>query len=124
MSRRYVEVALPPPLARQLTYGLPADLADGLRPGALVLVPVSQRLLTGVVIGVDIPLNPALKPGQIRDIVQLLDDSLLSEEVVDLCHWLADYYFAPLGSALMAALPPGVRLSSKRLVSLGAGMRV
>lgn len=120
MSRRYVEVALPPPLARQLTYGLPVDLADGLRPGALVLVPVSQRLLTGVVIGVDIPLNPALKPGQIRDIVQLLDDSLLSEEVVALCHWLADYYFAPLGSALMAALPPGVRLSSKRLVSLSA----
>ncbi|MFT5377274.1 MAG: primosomal protein N' (replication factor Y) [Candidatus Latescibacterota bacterium] len=124
MSRRYVEVALPPPLARQLTYGLPADLADEIRPGALVLVPVSQRLLTGVVIGVDISLNPTLKPGQIRDIVQLLDDSLLSEEVVGLCHWLADYYLAPLGSALMAALPPGVRLSSKRLVSLGADVRI
>ncbi len=124
MSRRYVEVALPPPLARQLTYGLPADLADELRPGALVLVPVSQRLLTGVVIDVDIALNPTLKPGQIRDIVQLLDDSLLNEEVVGLCRWLADYYLAPLGSALMAALPPGVRLSSKRLVALSAGVRV
>ena len=37
---------------------------------------------------------------------------------MDLCRWLAEYHMAPLGSALVAALPPGVRLSSKRSVSL------
>lgn len=117
MSRRYVEVALPPPLARQFTYGVPEEV-DSLLPGALVLVPVSQRLLTGVATRVNIPLEHGLNPSKIRDIVQVLDDSLLSDEIVDLCRWLAEYYMAPLGSALVAALPPGVRLSSKRSVSL------
>ncbi|MEC8646142.1 MAG: primosomal protein N' [Candidatus Latescibacterota bacterium] len=117
MSRRYVEVALPPPLARQFTYGVPEEV-DSLLPGALVLVPVSQRLLTGVATRVNISLEHGLNPSKIRDIVQVLDDSLLSDEIVDLCRWLAEYYMAPLGSALVAALPPGVRLSSKRSVSL------
>ena len=116
MTRSYVEVALPPPLARELTYGVPAELADEMQPGALVLVPVVQRLLTGIVLG------PAaigdLSPGKIRNIVQILDTSLLSPEVVEICRWMAGYYIAPLGSALMAALPPGVKLSSNRLVQL------
>ncbi len=116
MTRNYVEVALPPPLARELTYGVPDELADEMQPGALVLVPVVQRLLTGIVLG------PAdigeLSPGKIRNIVQILDTSLLSPEVVEVCRWMAGYYIAPLGSALMAALPPGVKLSSNRLVQL------
>ncbi len=116
MTRNYVEVALPPPLARELTYGVPDELADEMQPGALVLVPVIQRLLTGIVLG------PAdigeLSPGKIRNIVQILDTSLLSPEVVEVCRWMAGYYIAPLGSALMAALPPGVKLSSNRLVQL------
>ena len=116
MTRKYVEVALPPPLARELTYGVPDELADEVQPGALVLVPVVQRLLTGIVLG------PAdigeLSPGKIRNIVQILDTSLLSPEVVEVCRWMAGYYIAPLGSALMAALPPGVKLSSNRLVQL------
>ena len=82
MSRRYVEVALPPPLARQFTYGVPEEV-DSLLPGALVLVPVSQRLLTGVATRVNISLEHGLNPSKIRDIVQVLDDSLLSDEIVD-----------------------------------------
>ena len=116
MTRRYVEVALPPPVARQLTYGLPTELENEAQAGALVLVPVVQRLLTGIVLG------PAdigdLAPGKIRNVEQVLDTSLLSPEIVELCRWMASYYVAPLGSALMAALPPGVKLNSNRLVQL------
>ena len=116
MIQGYVEVALPPPVARELTYGVPAELAAEARSGALVLVPVVQRRLTGIVLG------PAtlgdLPPSKIRPIEQILDTSLLSPEIVALCRWMASYYMAPLGSALMAALPPGVKLSSNRLVQL------
>ena len=116
MTRSYVEVALPPPLARELTYGVPAEFAAEAQPGALVLVPVVQRLLTGIVLG------PAeigdLAPGKIRNLAQILDTSLLSPEVVEICRWMAGYYIAPLGSALMAALPPGVKLTSNRMVQL------
>ena len=116
MIQGYVEVSLPPPVARELTYGVPAEFAAEAQPGALVLVPVVQRRLTGIVLG------PAtlgdLPPCKIRPIEQILDTSLLSPEVVALCRWMASYYMAPLGSALMAALPPGVKLSSNRLVQL------
>jgi len=118
MIQGYVEVALPPPVARELTYGVPAEFAAEAQPGALVLVPVVQRRLTGIVLG------PAtlgdLPASKIRPIEQMLDTALLSPEVVALCRWMASYYMAPLGSALMAALPPGVKLSSNRLVQLRA----
>ena len=50
MSRRYVEVALPPPLSRQLTYAVPTDLERVVVIGSVVLVPVQQRLVTGFVV--------------------------------------------------------------------------
>ncbi len=116
MIQGYVEVSLPPPVARELTYGVPAEFAAEAQPGALALVPVVQHRLTGVVLG-PVTLGD-LPPSKIRPIEQILDSSLLSPEVVALCRWMASYYMAPLGSALMAALPPGVKLSSNRLVQL------
>ncbi|MCC7262557.1 MAG: primosomal protein N' [Candidatus Latescibacteria bacterium] len=120
MTRRYVEVSLPPPVSRELTYGVPAELADEIQVGSAVLVPVVRRQLTGFVVGFTEP-PPEVK--DIRDLLRVVDrDSLLAPEVVGLCRWLADYYFAPLGSALAAALPPGIKLTSNRLVSLKEGM--
>ena len=121
MTQRYLEVSLPPPLARELTYGLPPRLEGDIQVGSLVVVPVAQRMMTGVVIGFTEPPDPAgkLKPDAIRDIVQVLaGDSLLAPELIDLCRWMAAYYFAPLASALMTALPPGAQLNSNRLVQL------
>ncbi len=119
MTRRYVEVSLPPPVSRELTYGVPPELAGEVQVGSAVLVPVVRRQLTGFVVGFADP-PPEVK--DIRDLLRLVDrDSLLAPEVVGLCRWLADYYFAPLGSALAAALPPGIKLTSNRLVSLREG---
>ncbi|MBI2504610.1 MAG: primosomal protein N' [Candidatus Latescibacteria bacterium] len=116
MTRCYVEVSLPPPVSRELTYGVPAELAGQVEVGSAVLVPVLRRQLTGFVVGFA---DPPSEVAEIRDLVRLVDrDSLLAPEIVELCRWLADYYFAPLGSALAAALPPGIKLTSNRLVSL------
>lgn len=119
MSRRLVEVALPPPLSRQLTYAVPADLADRIDLGSVVLVPVQQRLVTGFVVGEAQDVG-TLDARSIREISQLIDDALLSPEIVQLCRFLADYYLAPLGAALAAALPPGVHITSRRRVRPGA----
>ena len=120
MSRPYVEVALPPPLARELTYGVPPELADLAVAGAVVLVPVQQRLVTGFVVGPAPPLDRAGLSGRdVRDISQVLDtEASLSPEILQLCRWLADYYLAPLGSALAAALPPGIKSGTNRVVAL------
>ena len=118
MGRRLVQVALPPPLSRQLTYSVPPELGALVGPGAVVLVPVQQRLVTGFVV-TDGPAEPEVAPGRIRDITQVVDtEAPISAEVVRLCAWLADYYMAPVGAALAAALPPGVRLTSSRTVRL------
>ena len=119
-----VDVALPPPLSRQLTYRIPADLLGLVRPGALVLVPVQRRLLTGFVVTTPTstpqpsPEGEAPRPGAIRDIVQVLDADTLAPDVVQLCRWMADYYLLPLGAALATAIPPGIKMTSNRLVSL------
>ncbi|MBI92757.1 MAG: primosomal protein N' [Gemmatimonadaceae bacterium] len=118
MSRRLVEVALPPPLARQLTYAVPSELTETVGLGSVVLVPVQQRLVTGFVVAEDPPAGD-LDERAIREISQLIDGTLLSPEIVQLCHFLAEYYLAPLGSALAAALPPGVHITSRRRVRRG-----
>ncbi|MEE3265113.1 MAG: primosomal protein N' [Candidatus Latescibacterota bacterium] len=118
MSRRLVEVALPPPLARQLTYAVPLELTETVGLGSVVLVPVQQRLVTGFVVAEDPPAGDLSKRA-IREISQLIDGALLSPEIVQLCHFLAEYYLAPLGSALAAALPPGVHITSRRRVRRG-----
>jgi primosomal protein N' (replication factor Y) len=42
----------------------------------------------------------------------------VSDELLRLCRWLAEYYFAPIGEVLKAALPHGFGQPSKRLVHL------
>ncbi|HJP31168.1 MAG TPA: primosomal protein N' [Candidatus Latescibacteria bacterium] len=127
MSRRLVEVALPPPLSRQLTYGVPEELVDVVVIGSVVLVPVQQRLVTGFVVSDSVATGDGdgrhgasrIAPNRIRDLTQVIDtESPISPEVVRLCAWMSDYYLAPMGSALAAALPPGVRLTSSRTVQL------
>lgn len=118
MTRRYVDVSLPPPLARELTYLLPPQLEPAIRPGSVVLVPVHGRLLTGIVVGDAAELS-GVDAAKVKEISQVLDsDTLLDPKLVDLCRWIASYYLAPLGSALGAALPPGIQLASTRLVHL------
>jgi primosomal protein N' (replication factor Y) (superfamily II helicase) len=122
MSRRFVEVALPPPLSRQLTYGVPEELGRVVVAGSVVLVPVQQRLVTGFVVGeTELGANgtAGLSPDRIRDLTQVIDtEAPISPEVVRLCAWMAGYYLVPMGAALAAALPPGVRLTSSRTVEL------
>ena len=118
MNQRFVEVALPPPLPRELTYAVPAEYADDVYPGTVVLVPVQKRLVTGFIIDDTTP-PASLDLKKIRNIKQIIDaESPLTPEIVNLCRWMARYYVAPIGAALAAALPPGVKLSTQRRVQL------
>nr|MBA3659625.1 hypothetical protein [Gemmatimonadales bacterium] len=54
----YAQVALPLPLANPYTYRVPDPLADRVVRGARVVVPVRQREMLGIVVGVgDEPLS-------------------------------------------------------------------
>jgi len=93
-------VAVAGPLDRALTYSIPAALADSVREGSIVEVPLRSRLVRGVV--------TALRPrpaygGPIRSLERHLSpDYALSAELIELAHWLADYYWCAPGEALAA----------------------
>src|SRR5580658_4211540 len=95
------EVALPVPLDRVFTYAV----GDGQRPqrGARVVAPFRNEKLIGVVtaVGVAAPADVEL-----RFLEGVLDDEpLLSEQLLALAEWMAQYYLAPLGEVLRGMLP-------------------
>jgi primosomal protein N' (replication factor Y) len=95
------EVALPVPLDRVFTYAV----ADGQHPqrGARVVAPFRNERLIGVVTAVGVP-TPA--DFEVRSLDAVLDDEpLLSEQLLTLAEWMAQYYLAPLGEVLRGMLP-------------------
>ncbi|MGD0682612.1 MAG: primosomal protein N' [Terracidiphilus sp.] len=97
----YCEVALPVPLDRLFTYAA----REGQRPqrGARVIVPFRKEKLIGVVTGLDVT---APAEFEMRYIEAVLDDEpLLSESLLALAEWMAQYYLAPLGEVLRGMLP-------------------
>jgi primosomal protein N' (replication factor Y) len=97
----YCEVALPVPLDRLFTYAV----REGQLPqrGARVIVPFNKEKLIGVVTGLNVTAPAEL---EMRFIEAVLDDEpLLSDNLLALAEWMAQYYLAPLGEVLRGMLP-------------------
>ena len=95
------EVALPVPLDRVFTYAV----QDGQLPqrGARVVVPFRNEKLIGVLTATGVP-TPA--DFELKYLEAVLDDEpLLSEQLLSLAEWMAQYYLAPLGEVLRGMLP-------------------
>lgn len=89
-------------------------------PGARVLVPFGKRRLTGYIVGVSGEISPELKARKvrIRKVVEIPDDEpVLTEEILELTRWTADYYAGSWGELLKAALPAGISGSLAAFVS-------
>jgi primosomal protein N' (replication factor Y) len=100
----FCEVALPVPLDRTFTYAL----RDGQRPrrGGRVIVPFRNEKLIGVVTALT---TQAPQDFEVRNVEAVLDSGddgpLLSEHLLQLGEWIAQYYLAPLGEVLRGMLP-------------------
>ena len=117
-SKRYIEVALPLPLRKTFTYEVPADLGEAAGPGRRVLVPFGRRLLTGFVLGPAkvIPPHTVILP-----VRQALDEEVsLPEKSLRFLIWVSQYYLAPIGEVIQAALPAGVHVRSRESYRLTA----
>ncbi len=102
----YCEVALPVPLDRTFTYAL-RDEQQAQR-GARVIAPFRNEKLIGVVIS-----EAAAAPTdfEVRYLEAVLDDEpLLSDHLMELAEWMAQYYLAPLGEVLRGMLPLGAEV--------------
>ena len=111
----FADVALPVAIEKTFTYQIPPELHESAMIGVRVIVPFGRKYATGLIVGLPVESHlTSLKP--IKDI---LDPApILSDELLRVCHWIAEYYFAPIGEVLKAAIPYGFSQSSKRLVRL------
>ena len=75
--------------------------------------------------GYIVALLPKLREGtsliesELKEVEELLDaEPSLTPEVVELARWVAEYYAAPLGEVMRAALPAGINTSIMQVVSI------
>ncbi len=114
-GKGFAQVVIPSPVKDPLLYKVPPTLQSCLEVGMRVLVPLGKRKITGVVF--DFAQQTSIE--KVREILTVLDDRpVLDPVILRLCRWISNYYIAPLGDVLSAALPPILRLESQRLVVL------
>jgi len=122
----YAEVALPLRLAQTYTYRLPLALREDACVGARLLVPFGRKLLTGYVVALHegLDADSGLADSEVKDAEEMLDaEPLLTPEVLEITRWISDYYAAPWGEALKAALPAGLNSAVEQYVSITAAGR-
>ncbi len=115
MAALYADVALPVPLFRTFTYGVPEEFRDRIVPGMRVLVPFGRTTLTGVVTGLNDRSDVrGIKP--VRDLPDL--QPTFTEDLLRLTRWISDYYLAPWGDVLRAATPQGLSIEGHRTATI------
>ncbi|CAN5465705.1 primosomal protein N' [soil metagenome] len=120
---KYVEVALPIPLRQTFTYILPVGLQDNIKTGARLLVPFGKRQITGYAVALheNLSLELEIEESALKEAIELLDaEPLLTEEIIKLTQWTADYYASSWGEVLKAALPAGINASVEQVISITA----
>lgn len=98
-----VEVALPVPLFQTFTYAVNPGDSRVPTAGSRVVVPFRNRREIGICIG---PAGGSVLKQRAKQIIEVPDDApALSESMISLGRWIADYYIVPIGIALRSMLP-------------------
>jgi primosomal protein N' (replication factor Y) len=115
MSERltlFVNVILPISLSQEFTYRVPFEMNDFIQPLTRVIVPFGKgKLYTAIVTSVhqDIPTLY-----QAKYIEHILDDTpLIGPHQLQFWRWVSNYYMAPIGDVMNAALPSNFKLASE-----------
>jgi primosomal protein N' (replication factor Y) len=118
---RYAEVAVPVHVLTTFIYRLPDALQENAQPGSRITVPFGRKLVTGYIVALHTELRPgtSLKEENIKDAREILDAfPLITSEILELTRWVSEYYLAPWGEVLKAALPPGVSPRVEQLLTI------
>jgi len=116
----FCDVALPVPLDQAFTYELGVLEVEV---GARVVVPFAGQRLVGVVVGLH-DVRP--EDVAVKRVEQVMDEvALLSDELMELGKWIAQYYCAPLGEVLRGMMPLTAEMKRQWVYRIGdAGRRV
>ena len=107
-ERGFAEIVFDRPLDHAYSYAVPPALRDAIGVGKRVLAPFGRgdRQTIGFCVGV----SNSKPERKVKAIVQVLDDeALLTEHILKLTRWMADYYLCGWGQVLNAVVPAGVK---------------
>ena len=118
---QFAQVAVAVHLQKVFTYRLPLSMQRSAQVGSRVMVQLGTKPLAGYIVG----LMPRLRAGtsleesEIKEVQELLDaDPPLTPEVLEITRWVAEYYSAPWGEVMRAALPAGINATVEQTVSI------
>ena len=104
---RYVDVILPLPLEGLFTYGVSDELAARVASGVRVVVPFNKSKRYTALVA---KLHDEKPDFEVKNVIEVLDNqpSILPEQL-RLWTWISEYYMAPIGEVMNAALPAGLK---------------
>ena len=104
---QYVDVILPLPLEGMFTYAVSPELATRVQVGVRVVVPFSKSKRYTAIVARCHDDKPDF---EVRDVEEVLDEQpILMPQQLHLWQWISQYYMAPLGDVMNAALPAGLK---------------
>jgi primosomal protein N' (replication factor Y) len=119
----FCDVALPVPVDRVFTYSIEGSHRGDPVVGGRVLAPFRREQLQGIVVALHdrAPVAENDSSTRIRPILRVLDqEPVLSEHLLQLGSWIAEYYLAPLGEVLRTMLPLGAEIRREIAYSIAA----
>ena len=114
---RFAEVIVTAGVPRPFHYRVPPHLGGARAVGARVLVPFRAARSPASCCATRSRRRRGV--AKIADVCEVLDDEPgAAGELVELCLWIADYYEAPPGEVVSAALPAGSGVGARVVVAL------
>lgn len=105
----FADIILPLNLPQILTYGVPLELQDAVRPGMRVEVALgSNKQYSGIIERLHDHKPEAYQVKPIRGIID--EEPVVSEKQLQFWRWIGQYYIAAPGEVMQAALPAHLKL--------------
>lgn len=104
----FADIVFDRPLDHAYSYAVPADLVERVGVGKRVEAPFGRG--DKATVGYCVRVHDQVPPRAVKLISRVLDDeALLTDSLLRLTRWMADYYLCGWGQVLQAVLPAGVR---------------
>jgi len=112
MSDTFVNITFPSSLRQSFTYRIKPDNDFPIFPGQRVVVPLRNAPKTGFIVESDVQAPDKIR---IKDVIEIIDrEPLIPAKLFLFLVKLSNYYLAPLGKTLSAAIPAEYQIQKKR----------
>ncbi len=109
-SMQFASVALDQAIDKPLDYSIPEILADKIKPGIRVHVPVRGKLRKGTVLSL-LDKTTVKNTLPIHEVISEID--LLTPDLFELADWMSRYYATPIDKCISCLLPASVKKEIK-----------